>query len=260
MQYGQRKLHRSVTEIRRSRSGRPRRSIGCADANACACMRPAYRPSCSGPLAPVPPPHPAVPQVHYPARDRTTTIQNVRHRNEPGYHAPRNRRSMSSQQKRGFRLPWEPERASDADAAGTATVDPATSDDTNGVASDVLGEEPFRLAGASPMPTTGEAPASSDVPEDTAEAAMIDTKAQTQPAPEATDGGWPDIDRRTSPNHAGDAVAAGPPPIHATGDAGLRPRRENPLVAGLVKAMREAAIASRDETVSRLRVEAEARV
>src|SRR5215213_7501491 len=264
MQYGHRKLQRSVTEIRRSRSGRPRRSIGCADAIACSCIGAAYRRSCSGPLAPVPPPHPAVPQVHYPARARTTTIQNVRHRNEPGYHAPRNRRSMSSQQKRGFRLPWGPEHASDESAGATAALDPATSDATNGVASDDLGEGAFQLAGASPMPTTDGAPASSDVPEDTAEAAMIDTQAQTQPSPEAPDGGWPDIDRKTSEHHADDAVAAARPPIRAAGDAGdagARPRRrENPLVAGLVKAMREAAIASRDETMSRLRVEAEARV
>jgi hypothetical protein len=38
------------------------------------------------------------------------------------------------------------------------------------------------------------------------------------------------------------------------------PRRDNPLVAGLVKAMREAAIASRQETTARLQAEATARV
>jgi hypothetical protein len=38
------------------------------------------------------------------------------------------------------------------------------------------------------------------------------------------------------------------------------PRRDNPLVAGLVKAMREAALASRGETTARLEAEATARV
>ena len=198
--------------------------------------------------------------MHYPARDRTTTIQNVRHRNEPGYHAPRNRRSMSSQQKRGFRLPWGAERAPDGDGSAAATLDPASPDPTTGVASDDLGEGPFRLAGASPMPTTEEAPASSDVPEDTAEAAMIDTQAQSQSSPDTGDGGWPYTDRRTSAQHAADEeVAAARPPINAVGEA-RPPRRDNPLVAGLVKAMREAAIASRDETISRLQAEAETRV
>jgi hypothetical protein len=187
---------------------------------------------------------------------------------------------MSSQQKRGFRLPWGPERASDADGMdGTpaATLDPASPDPTDGVDSDDLGEGPFDLAGASPTSTTDEAPASSEMPEDTAEAAMIDTQAQTQPtangddtvaeapdgAQEDAPGGWPVVDRRSSPDHAADADGTAVlAPIHAVGDTnGARPaRRENPLVAGLVKAMREAAVSSRDETLSRLNAEAETRV
>lgn len=160
---------------------------------------------------------------------------------------------MSSQQKRGFRLPWGVERASDGDAAA-ATLDPASPDPTSGVDSDDLGEGAYRLAGASPLPTTEEAPASSDVPEDTAEAAMIDTQAQnqaeSQSTPEAEGGGWPEVDR---------PAAVSRPPIRATGDA--KPaRRDNPLVAGLVKAMREAAVASREETIARLRGDAETRV
>lgn len=160
---------------------------------------------------------------------------------------------MSSQQKRGFRLPWGAERASDGDAAA-AMLDPASPDPTSGVDSDDLGEGPYRLAGASPLPTTDEAPASFDVPEDTAEAAMIDTQAQnqaeSQSTQEAEGGGWPDVDRR---------AAVSRPPIHVSGEA--KPaRRDNPLVAGLVKAMREAAVASREETVARLRGDAETRV
>jgi hypothetical protein len=171
---------------------------------------------------------------------------------------------MSSQQKRKFGLSWGADRDSDADApAGAATLDGATADATNGADRDDLGEGPSGLADASPMTTTEEAPASSDVPEDTAEAAMIDSQAQNQTTIVAEEGGWPDVDRRTSPQHAGDEeLANARPPIHATGTTSeARPaRRDNPLVAGLVKAMREAAIASRDDTIARLQAEAETRV
>ena len=167
---------------------------------------------------------------------------------------------MSSQQKRGFRLPWGAERDPDAEATDAATLDAANPDPTSGVASDDLGEGPAHLAGASPMPTTEEAPASSDVPEDTAEAAMIDTHAQNQSTTDAAEGRWPDVDRRTSAEHASeDEAAAARPPIQVAGEA-RRPRRDNPLVAGLIKAMREAAISSREETLTRLAADAEARV
>jgi hypothetical protein len=160
----------------------------------------------------------------------------------------------SQQQKRGFRLPWGAERGPDGDATAAATLDPASPDPTSGVDSDDLDEGPFHLAGVAPSPTTEEAPASSDVPEYTAEAVMIDTHAQTQPTPDAEGGGWPDVDRPASSQ-----LAAARPPIHVTGDP--RPaRRDNPLVAGLVKAMREAAISSRDEQLTRLQADAEARV
>jgi hypothetical protein len=167
---------------------------------------------------------------------------------------------MSSQQKRRFGLSWGSDRAPDDDAAAD-TLDDASLDPTSGVASDDLGEGPFGLAG-SPMTTTDEAPASSDVPEDTAEAAMIDSQAQNQSTTDDGGGGWPDVDRRTSPQHAADEeLTSARPPIHATGTGDARPaRRENPLVAGLVKAMREAAIASRDDTIARLQADAETRV
>jgi hypothetical protein len=179
---------------------------------------------------------------------------------------------MSSQQKRGFRLPWGAERAPDGDATAAATLDPASPDPTSGVDGDDLGEGPFRFADVAEPPSMEEAPASSDVLEDTAEAAMIDTQSQSQSGSEA-DGGWPDVDRRTAPQDADatqnvtgeaqpaadDPTAAARPPIHVEGAA--RPaRRDNPLVAGLVKAMREAAISSRDDTLSRLQADAEARV
>ena len=91
---------------------------------------------------------------------------------------------MSGQQKRGFRLPWAADRAPEEGAAGAATLEPAGTDPTNGVASDDLGDGPFRLAVASPELTTDPAPAEFDVPEVDAEAAMIE--AQTTQSPDAT--------------------------------------------------------------------------
>lgn len=179
---------------------------------------------------------------------------------------------MSSQQKRKFGLSWGTDRDSDRDAtAGAATLDAAT-DTTNGVDRDDLGEDPSGLAGASPMTTTEEAPASSDVPVDTAEATM-ETQELTEStqAAEATTGvdeatsdtaaaTWPEVDRRSGSRRSDDRER--PEPIIVVRDVPYTPplRREKPLVAGLVKAMREAAISSRDETMSRLRSEAAARV
>ena len=177
---------------------------------------------------------------------------------------------MSSQQKRGFRLPWGPERASDADAVATAPLDAATSEPTSGVVSDDLDDGPMALADASPPPTTDEAPASPDVPVATAEA-MMETSEQTESTEneatqaeatsnvdEAAPGAWPDVDRRSGSRRSDDKNG----PIIVVRDVPYEAplRREKPLVAGLVKAMREAAVSSRDETLSRLRAEAGARV
>jgi hypothetical protein len=161
-----------------------------------------------------------------------------------------------SQQKRGFRLPWAADRAPEEGAAGAAVLDPSDPDQENGVGSDELGDGPFRVAAASLEMTTDPAPAASDVPEVSAEAVMLE--AQTAQSTDAPGSEWPDVDRRTSPLHAAAAEQVSRPPIHATGE---RPaRRDNPLVAGLVKAMREAAVASRDETLTRLHADAEAHV
>jgi hypothetical protein len=171
---------------------------------------------------------------------------------------------MSSTQKRGFRLPWGADRSPEADAAPTQ-LDPAD-DPTSEAARDDLGEGPFRLAGATQPPTTDAAPDAPDVPEPTAEAAMMDAESHSTPLPEAppdatpgtdpaaaplretADGAWPTVDRRSE----------GRPFVRA--QEPRMPRRDNPLVAGLVKAMREAAIASREETTARLQAEASARV
>lgn len=165
---------------------------------------------------------------------------------------------MSSNQKRGFRLPWGAERSS-ADGAGAATLErDGESGDGDG---DEVGTGPFRLTAPSEPPTREAAPAATDQPDRTPEAAMIDSEAsmtESAAAPPAVEAepasGWPTSDRRPA-----DPVVPERPPIRV--ESHPRPaRRDNPLVAGLVKAMREAAIASRAETTARLQAEAGARV
>ena len=203
---------------------------------------------------------------------------------------------MSSQQKRGFRLPWAADRSTD-DASGAATLEADSDESTtqaqieDGVGGD-LGEGPFHFAdAATPDASTDAPPEASDVPETAAEAAMLNTEsattepveaasttddapqgvnqaqetgAETEPdgdtfqavtaeafAPEQADSGQSEPEKRSKPVAVGPAKkAAGDPPA----------TRTNPLVAGLIKAMREAAIASRAETTTRLQSEATARV
>jgi hypothetical protein len=191
---------------------------------------------------------------------------------------------MSSQQKRGFRLPWAGER--EPGEAGAATLEDGQTpsvrlDLLKGAVGDGLGEGPFRFAeDSTPHASTDASPDAPDVPETTAEAAMIDTESGTTELADAattTDpDAWPTTDEElvadaeAAPDGApaepeapvGEAdvetPAAATPKIKAEGDQ--RATRTNPLVAGLVKAMREAAIASRAETTSRLQAEATARV
>ena len=99
---------------------------------------------------------------------------------------------MSSQQKRGFRLPWASERDS-VDGAGAATVDEehapgARLDLLKGEVGDALGEGPFHLTDApTPDASTDAAPEAPDVPETTGEATMIDAESPTtEPADTST--------------------------------------------------------------------------
>ena len=172
---------------------------------------------------------------------------------------------MTSMQKKGFRLPWGADRSPDADATQGQLDD--AQEPTSDAARDDLGEGPFGLVGATHPKTMDAAPAASDVPEPAAEDAMMDaeshstpnseappdaaagTDAGAPPDPASANGGWPAVDRRS-----GDRRLMGKVPEPRM------PRRDNPLVAGLVKAMREAAIASREETTARLQAEATARV
>ncbi len=207
---------------------------------------------------------------------------------------------MSSQQKRGFRLPWAADR-SDEDAAGAATLEADSADPTtpaqigNGEGGD-LGEGPFHFAdAATPDASTDASPEAADVPETAAEAGMLNTESAmtdsaTSDAADAAatsttdDDTWaalrrqaaeaadaqPETDDDTFQAVTPDPSASAeekPEPAAKTGTRGsgkveAKPptSRSNPLVAGLVKAMREAALASRAETTTRLQAEASARV
>lgn len=171
---------------------------------------------------------------------------------------------MSNMQKRGFRLPWAAERGSEDDVAA-ATIDPGLLEKTpDDVRLDLVAGS-FRASEAATRTLTRDAdPAASNVPDATAEAEMSESQTATAeplvPEDAAPPNGWPNADRATGPEHARDGErAAALPPIGGAGATRV-PRRDNPLVAGLVKAMREAALASREETTARLTGEVTARV
>jgi len=173
---------------------------------------------------------------------------------------------MSSTQKRGFRLRWAADSAADegenAAVSVAAVLEP--------VADAGAETESTGAARLAPMMTPGTtrdaAPAASPEPETDAEADMMDTETATpQPdhevAPAEVDAGsaWPTSDRAQASGRGSDEVRAPMPPTQIHPDVRV-PRRDNSLVAGLIKAMREAALASRAETTSRLQDEATARV
>ena len=173
---------------------------------------------------------------------------------------------MSSNQKRGFRLPWGAERSDDGDV----TPDPPALDALAHEERHRNADGPPAIADEAQDMTTDAAPAGSDKQDTSTEAAMFDAEA---PTPEsaavppddarAEDSTWPSSDRRASDRRVADRRASDrrglDRPLMGGGEPRL-PRRDNPLVAGLVKAMREAAVASRGETTGRLAAEATARV
>ena len=191
---------------------------------------------------------------------------------------------MTTTEKRGFRLPWgadgrRPGDEADVDPgeAASAVLTPATdlapaiapSGPGTSVRSgsmlrrnqdEELGRGPFDLAPTDEVETAASAeslvdvvePAAKPKPAETAEASAA-SEAPATPAEPAT--AWPEVDRRGSPAHV--ATDAPPPARHAAVEA--VPRKANPLVAGLVKAMRDAARAARDETTARMRADAAAR-
>jgi hypothetical protein len=184
---------------------------------------------------------------------------------------------MTTSEKRGFRLPWGAENRKDEEGVAgptpvgslTAATDlapalapapmapggPRTGSTLRRGQLDDLGRGPFDLEPAS------ETAAAAPDPTDT----LVDVVDPVPPKPAAAKAddppvAWPDIDRRDSPTHL--ASDAPPPPVRpAVADGtGAPSKRSNPLVAGLVKAMRDAARSARDETTTRMRADATARV
>lgn len=226
----------------------------------------------------------------FPARNRTATIRSTAEIAEacPARYPDR----MTTTEKRGFRLPWggdghrpddEPETGPGAAAA--AVLSPATdlapAIGTSGTSVragsmlrrgqvEDLGRGPFDLVPADEQDVTGASaslvdvvePAPKAAPEPDSDPEPVARETAEEPAPDepATPGGnaaaWPEMDRRGSARHlASDA----PPPARPAVVVDGSPRKVNPLVAGLVKAMRDAARAARDETTARMRNDAAAR-
>lgn len=181
---------------------------------------------------------------------------------------------MSSQQKRGFRLPWAAERSTDEGAAAATlegdAAEPTTPAQVEDEVGGELGEGPFHFAdAATPDASTDASPEAPEVPENTAEAAMIEAETTTNENVETAPAG--DEDTPTSSEHDALAVTAeqtgadegtAEPVARASikVESDTRTSRSNPLVAGLVKAMREAALASREETTGRLNGDATAQM
>jgi hypothetical protein len=154
---------------------------------------------------------------------------------------------MANAQKRGFRFPWggdeRPDESADLHAVtaeGLAERLGATSDD--------LDQPKHPAATAEEEQTVAEPAAVAE------SAAPNETRGESESAESAADGGarptWPEHDRRGPERRFTAAAAAQALPSR---------RPANPLVAGLVRAMRDAARTARDESVSTLRTEASAR-
>lgn len=179
---------------------------------------------------------------------------------------------MANAQKRGFRFPWGGEPDADATrGSGDAGVDDGLDLAAEAGAGDGDGRASFEDRQGRRESAT-EAETMDDQAVDDAEDPMNDMNAAVaidateaeatsknedgaQPdAASASAPGWPAVDRRAADRPFASASAGAGP---AAG--GSAARRGNPLVAGLVKAMREAARVARDESVAGLRAEAEER-
>jgi hypothetical protein len=203
------------------------------------------------------------------------------------------RERMTTTEKRGFRLPWgagngKPEDdastgASPTSATARAILAPAE-DLAPAIAPDAatsaragatlrrgqvddLGVGPFGLAPGSDDEddvSAASADAIVELPDGPAAkpaavAAEPDAAEPETGADTAAPMSWPEMDRRGSATHlASDAPPPPRPPVVVEGAQAAR--KSNPLVAGLVKAMRDAARTARDETTNRMRADAAARV
>ena len=184
---------------------------------------------------------------------------------------------MATAQKRGFRFPWGSESGNGPDAH--RSDDEPSLAERLGAIPDDLGHGPFDLNGNDPddapdaveplvaaeseaEPAPDAEPVDAVKPETTTEAPVADAtavaNAPAEPAPvaeaaTAPRSAWPESDRR-SPNRAFSS------PIAPAAEAAPKTtQKANPLVTGLVRAMRDAAKVARDEAVTGLRADAAAR-
>ncbi len=113
-----------------------------------------------------------------------------------------------------------------------------------------------------------EATAASDQRDDREPTAERGTAKEAATAVSNPQMSWPDVDRAGSSTHRDSDAGLPPvrPAVVVDGAEGAVPasprasRRDNPLVVGLVRAMRDAARATREETTVRMRAEATARI
>lgn len=176
---------------------------------------------------------------------------------------------MSTAQKRGFRLPWSSDRAPE-DATETAGRLASLIESTSFGSADAkpggdegLGEGPFRVAPAEAQDDVSgqqaEAESEAIVLESVVDGRagapeVADPEGSTEPSGTMSAPSWPMSDRPEASSHQVD-----PEPV-AANEPTPTPRRDNPLVAGLVRAMREAAEASHGESIAALRAEASVQV
>ncbi len=155
----------------------------------------------------------------------------------------------TTEQRTGFRLPWATEPRSDA----APEADADYSDPTVAIRAALLATEGHGAEQLATHKTAG-------------------AKATTDPANEAItaeatvtqDTATPTIDPRLAALSGMDDAPTldsnGAAPAEPAAPAAPKARRDNPLVAGLVRAMREAAQTARDEALAKLAEEAKARI
>jgi hypothetical protein len=183
---------------------------------------------------------------------------------------------MTSTTKRGFHLPWSGDgRGPDESADGQETKRPDAPQaqaGQRGVPVGELGRGPFSLA-----PGDTIARKTDPLVEDQESRRPVPNRGAPKEASTAVSNpqmSWPGVDRSGSVTHRASAAAL-PPARQAfvvdevdgvddvddvEGPSPRPSRRDNPLVVGLVRAMRDAARASREETTARMRAEATARI
>ena len=153
----------------------------------------------------------------------------------------------TTEQRTGFRLPWASEPRSEPVGGGAGEAVEGGSE---------IG------ATSSADPGTGQDPGPAHAVEPAAHTPLPEATVSTDPGTATVDPRslpWPSADG-SRPGTAHDPDSGRPPASHADIAAPAPRRRDNPLVAGLVRAMRDAALAAREETTAHFADDAKGRV